>query len=62
MFLEKIKALSPYFVKFVEDGSIFPKEYPENCKMGWSNQGPIIIITYDESTFSTNVSAKRCKY
>ena len=52
-FLEEMKALSPYFVEFGEDGSILPKEYPEDCEVGGSNQRPIIMI-HDESTFSAN--------
>lgn len=34
MFLEKIKALSPYFVKFDKNGLILSKKYLKDCKMG----------------------------
>lgn len=36
-FLKNIKALFFYFIEFVKDGSILPKEYLEDCKIGGSN-------------------------
>ncbi len=49
-----MKSLLPYFVEFFEDGTMIPKEYPDD----WVVKGPdwrrIIMITYDESTFSAN--------
>ena len=36
-FLEKIKELLPYFVEFSKDGSILPKEYPEDCAVAGLN-------------------------
>ena len=53
-FLEEMKKLLSYFVEFGKDGSILPKEYPEDCTVGGPNRQPIIMITYDESTFSAN--------
>lgn len=47
-----MKSLFPYFVEFSENGSMIPKEYPEDCAIGRSDQRPIIMIKYDESTFS----------
>ena len=58
IFLEEMKALLPYFVKFKEDGTILPKEYPDDCAVGGSDRRPIIMITHDESTFSTNDSRR----
>lgn len=37
IFLEEIKALLPYFIKFKEDNTILPKEYPDNYAIGDSN-------------------------
>ena len=36
-FLEEMKALLPYFVKFKEDGIILPKEYSNDCAVGGSD-------------------------
>lgn len=49
-----MKALLSYFVEFSKDGSILPKEYPQDCAVGRPNRKPIIIITHDESSFSAN--------
>ncbi len=54
-----MKALLPYFVEFKEDGTILPKEYPEDCAVGGLDQQPIIMITHDKSTFSTNNSRQK---
>ena len=59
IYLEEMKALLPYFIEFKEDGTILPKEYPEHCAVGGSNQRPIIIITHDKSTFSANNSRRK---
>lgn len=59
IFLEEIKALLHYFVKFREDDTIFPKEYSDNYIFKSSNRQLIIIITYDESIFSTNNSRQK---
>ena len=53
-FLNKIKALLPYFVKFSEDGLILPKDYPKDCAVGGPNKRLIIMITHNESTFAAN--------
>ena len=52
-FLDEMKSLLPYFVEF-SDGSMLPKEYPDDCAVGGSDKRPIIMITHDESTFSAN--------
>lgn len=49
-FLDEIKSLLLYLVKFSEYGSILPKKYPDNCIVDSSDQRPIILIIYDEST------------
>lgn len=54
MFLEEMKALSPYFIEFGEDKSILSKEYPKDCKISGSNQRLIIIIIYNKNTFFAN--------
>jgi len=53
-FLEFIHGLLPYMVEFNENGSIEPKEYPENCHVGGPGRRPVILITHDESIFSAN--------
>ncbi len=37
IFLKEMKVLLSYFVKFKEDGTILPKEYPEDCAVGGSD-------------------------
>lgn len=54
-----MKSLLPYLVEFQDDGTILHKEYPEGCVMGGPDWRPIIIITYDESTFSANDSRRK---
>lgn len=58
-FLDEMKALSPYVVEFTNDGSILPKEYPQDCSVGGPDRRPIIIITHDESIFSANDGRRR---
>ena len=58
-FLEEMKSLLPYFVEFQDDGTILPKEYPEDCAVGGPNRRQIIMITHDESTFSVNDSRRK---
>ncbi len=53
-FLNDMKSLLPYFVGFFEDGTMVPKEYPDDCAVRRPDQRQIIMITYDESTFSAN--------
>ncbi len=33
-FLNEMKLLLPYFVEFLEHGTIVPKEYPDDYKVG----------------------------
>ena len=50
----EMKSLLPYFVEFFEDGTMVPKEYPDDFAVGGPDRRPIIMITHDESTFSAN--------
>ena len=56
IFLEEMKSLLLYSVKFEEDIRILPKKYLSNCVVGGPDRRPIIMITHDESTFSVNNS------
>ena len=58
-FLNEMKLLLPYFVEFYEDGTIVPKEYPDDCAVRGPNRRPIIMITHEESTFSANDGRKK---
>lgn len=58
LFLNKIKSLFSYLAEFSEDKSMLPKKYSNNCAIGSLNQRPIIMITYDKSSFSANNSQK----
>ena len=58
-FLEEMKSLLSYFVQFQDDGTILPKEYPEDCAVGGPNRRPIIMITHNESTFLANDSYRK---
>lgn len=53
-FEKKIEELKSYIVKFFEDDVMKLKVYPSNCIVKDKNQQPIILITYDEYSFSTN--------
>ena len=53
-FLKKMEVLKPYMVTFEENGTMKPKIYPLDCAIGGDNCCPIIVITHDECTFSTN--------
>lgn len=53
IFLNKIKLLLFYFIKFFDDWSMLSKIYSENCIIG-IDQKPIIMIIYDKSTFFAN--------
>ena len=53
-FLKTMKELEPYRVEFEEDSTMKVKNYPLNCKVRGNERRPIIVITYDESTFSSN--------
>lgn len=46
--------LKPYMVEFEENGVIKLKIYPSNCAVGDEDHWLIIIITYNECTFSAN--------
>lgn len=58
-FLIKIEDLKPYIVEFEENDKIKSKIYLLSCIIRKSDWQPIIIITYDECTFSINNSIKK---
>ena len=37
-FLVEMKSLLPYLVEFREDGTMIPKEYPDDCAVGGPNR------------------------
>ena len=51
--IARLEKLWPMVVEF-DDGTRRPKKYPKGCIVGGSGQRPVIINTYDESTFSSN--------
>ena len=53
-FLKTMKELERYLVEFEEDGIMKAKNHPSDCKIGSNERRPIIVITYDECTFSSN--------
>lgn len=59
LFLDEMKAILPYFVEFSKDRSILPKKYPKDCMVDGPDRRPIIMITYDESTFSANNGCRK---
>lgn len=54
MVSKMMKEMEPYLVEFKEDGTMKDKNYPLDCAVGGKNRRPIIVITYDECTFSAN--------
>lgn len=53
-FLTKIEKLKPYIVEFNKDGVMKAKNYLVDCIVRGNKHYSIIIITYDECTFSMN--------
>ena len=53
-FLRRMEELKPYMVEFDENGAMKPKVYPSDCVVEGENRRPIIVITHDKYTFSTN--------
>ena len=53
-FIKRLEELWPYIVEFDNDGTIVNKVYREGCNKGGRDQQQIILVTYDESTFSRN--------
>ena len=53
-FLKKLEALGLYLVKFRNDGSMEEKAYSSDCAVNGPNKRPVILITYDKSTFLAN--------
>ena len=57
-FVQTLESLWPFVVEFEDDGTIKEKEYPPGCEVGGLTR-PIILITHDESTFSSNNSRRQ---
>lgn len=57
-FLEVIEELELYLVEFDKTGQMIPKIYPSDCKVGANKRQPIIIITHDQCTFSSNKGSR----
>lgn len=53
-FLIKIEELKLYIIEFNKDSTIKAKDYPVDCAIGEKKHYPIIVITYNEYTFSAN--------
>lgn len=53
-FVEKIKELKPYIIKFKEYSIIKKKIHPFNYMVYGPSHYLIIVITHDEYTFSIN--------
>lgn len=49
-----MKSLLLYFIEFKEDDTILLKEHSNDYAVKGLNWRPIIMITYDKSTFSAN--------
>ncbi len=58
-FLNKMEELKSNMVEFKKDGTIKPKIYFSNCEVDRNNCQPIIVITYNERTFSANDLVQR---
>lgn len=57
-FLQIMEELEPYLVEFDEDGKMLPKSYLLDCEVGRNKRRPVIVITHDECTFSSNDSPR----
>jgi len=57
-FLNQLENLQPYLVEFDSDSNIKAKTYPRSCVLGGCDP-PIILITHDESTLSSNEGRSR---
>lgn len=53
-FLKVMERLEPYLVEFDSDGNMLPKIYPSDYEVGGATCRPVIMITHDECTFSSN--------
>lgn len=55
-FLNKLKALGFYLVKFCDNNFLEEKMYPSNIVVNSQNKRPVIIIKYKKNTFLINNS------
>ena len=54
VFLKIMKEIKLYLVEFDHKGKMLSKTYLFDCKVEGEDRQPIIIITHDECTFSSN--------
>lgn len=59
IFLDKMKSLFSYLIKFFENSSIIPKKYLDNCVIVKPDQQLIIITIYYKCIFLTNNSCQK---
>lgn len=59
LFLDEIKSLFLYLVKFSEGKSMLIQKYPNDCAIDSLNLKLIIMIIYDEYTFSQMIFVKK---
>lgn len=52
-FFNEMKSFLPSFVNFFEDDTMVLKKYPHDYAVKKPDQRSIVMITYDESIFST---------
>lgn len=55
-FLDKMKKLLSYLIKFSKDRFMISKKYLKDFAIGKPNKQLVIIIIYNESTFLANNS------
>lgn len=53
-FLNKMKELKSYLVEFDQNGKMKNKTYSSDCAVGAEDRWLVIVITYNECTFSAN--------
>ena len=58
-FLTRIEDLKPYMAEFEENDAMKPKNYSSDYKVRSDDCRPIIVITYDECTFSAHDEIQR---
>lgn len=49
-----MKDLKPYIVEFEKNKIMKPQVYSDDCIVKYSNYQQVILITYNDNTFSAN--------
>lgn len=60
-FLREIENILLYLIEFLADRFIILKKYSKNYKVNEPNRQPIIMITYNKSTFFANDSWQKVR-